>query len=138
MKYFKAYELVDRKTYEALGEDALRIFPEESLIMLDNLREFFGAPIDVNNWVIGGAFQWRGFRTLNCKEGAKQSYHRKGMAFDGDVRGHTAEEARKKILENQDNPLLVNINRIEADVNWLHIDCGVVPFNKERIYLFKV
>lgn len=138
MKYFKAYELVDRKTYEALGEDSLRIFPASSLEMLDNLREFFGVPVLLNDWYTGGRFQWRGFRTINCKEGASKSQHRFAKAFDCDVRNHTAEEARQKILANQENPLLAQINRIEANVNWLHIDSGDVPTGKQRIYVFKV
>ncbi|OQC57067.1 MAG: Peptidase M15 [Bacteroidetes bacterium ADurb.Bin012] len=137
MKHFKAYEIVDKNTYEALGEDALRLFPYHSLLMLDGLREFFDVPITVNTWHSGGQFQWRGFRTIHCKEGAKQSYHRRGMAFDCDVRNYTAEEARKKILSNEDDPLLQYVNRIEDGVNWLHIDSGTVPEGKQRIYLFK-
>ena len=59
------------------------------------------------------------------------------MAFDCDVRNYTAEEARKKILSNEDDPLLQYVNRIEDGVNWLHIDSGTVPEGKQRIYLFK-
>jgi hypothetical protein len=138
MKYFKPYELVDKLTYEALGDDALRIFPPEALEMLDDLRAFLGSSILVNNWIAKGAFQWRGFRTVNCAIGAKGSYHRKGMAFDCNVKGYTAEEARQYIVKNQDHPLLKHITRLEAGVPWLHLDMGTVPEGKQRIYLFKV
>jgi hypothetical protein len=49
----------------------------------------------------------------------------------------TADEARKVIKLNQNDPLLKNITRMEDKVSWLHIDAGQIPKNKERIYLFK-
>ena len=49
----------------------------------------------------------------------------------------TAEEARKKILADQDNPLVSRITRLETEVNWCHFDLAVLPKGKHRIYVFK-
>lgn len=138
MKYFQLQEIVDKKSFEKYGEQCWQLFPENSLVMLDNLREFFACPISCNDWFKGGQFQYRGYRPKWCNVGAVGSAHRVGMAFDLDVKGYTAEEARGKILSNKNNPLLSNIMRLEGGVDWLHIDRFEPPVGKDRIYVFKV
>lgn len=135
MKYFKIQELVDPESYKVLGEGAFELFNPDALTALGDLREFFGVPITINNWNNGGEFKYRGYRPPDCSVGAKLSQHRLGNAFDCDIKGYTAEEARKKILENQNNPLLEKIMRMEANVSWLHWDLKPV---KNRIYVFNV
>jgi hypothetical protein len=110
------------------------LFNPAALRALDNLREFFGVPITVNNWHVGGQFQWRGYRNDRCPQYSRGSEHSKGNAFDCDIEGYTAEQARKKIIANKDNPLLVEIMRLEAGVSWLHFD--LKPVDK-RIRVFK-
>jgi hypothetical protein len=139
MKYFKAYELVDRGTYVRLGEKSFSIFKPDALQALDDLREFLGVPLIVNNWIAGGSFEWRGYRTQKkaIALGAPNSRHAKGDAFDLDVQGMTAEEVRQKIIANQDNPLLEKIMRLEADKSWVHFDLMPLKEGVHRIYLFK-
>ena len=138
MKYFKLPELIDRNTFMRHGEDAWKLLDSNALDALDSVREFFNAPITVNSWWEGrGSFQYRGYRPQDCPVGSQNSYHKRGMAFDFDVKGYTAEDARKVILENQDNPLLEKIQRMEDKVSWVHIDIGAVPKDKQRIYLFR-
>jgi len=138
MKYFELHELVDRATYQKYGDKAWELFEPDSLIMLDDLRSFFNAGITVNTWWgHPQGYQYRGYRPPDSKVGAPRSYHKRGMAFDCDVKGYTAADVRKIILENKDNPLLQKIMRMEADVTWLHIDRGSIPEGKERIYVFK-
>lgn len=136
MKYFKLYELVDRRTFETEGEEAWLHFDTNALIALDDLRSFFGLPITVNTWHSGGAFQYRGYRPQDCTVGVKGSYHRKGMAFDLDVSTYRAEEVRKIIIENKNNPLLSKITRIEAGVTWIHFDIAPLLASQGRIYEF--
>lgn len=136
-RHFKVEELFDKETVQIYGADAWLFIPDESVMMVDGVRDFFGAPVTVNNWLWGGNFQYRGYRPLTCKIGAKNSYHRKCRAFDFDVKGLTAQDARNAILSNKDDERLSFITRMEADVNWVHIDNGPVPAGKERIYLFK-
>ena len=137
MKYFKLEELIDQRTFRNFGNTAWQLFTPESLEMLDNFREFIGVPVTVNNWHIGGQFSMRGYRPSWTDVGAINSPHKKGRAFDCDVEGMTAEEVRQKILENQDNPLLNRIMRVEGLVNWVHMDTNNPPEGKKRIYIFK-
>ena len=151
MKHFKAYEIVDRETYERLGEeDSFALFKPIVLQTLDDLWEFFNieyhkiygaekASITVNNWKWGGKNQWRGLRTPEkAKElGSPNSRHKMGDAFDCTIKGFTAEKARQLIIRNKDNPLLVNITRLEDKVSWLHWDMKPLVNGQERIYLFK-
>jgi hypothetical protein len=137
MKHFQPYEIVDKQTFEKMGDDALSLFNPEALIALDDLREFFDKPITVNNWhEVKGGFQWRGFRTPEkaAELGSPKSQHAQGNAFDCDIRGYTAEQARIVIQHHKDDPLLCRIMRMEAKVPWLHFDLKPV---ENRIYVFK-
>jgi len=122
MKYFKIQELVDRKTFEEKGEESFSYFNKEALIALDDLREFFGKSIVVNNWASGGKLQWRGLRLPACKEFSEGSQHSVGNAFDCTIVGLTAAEARELILLHKNDKLLKRITRLEGNVRWLHFD----------------
>jgi len=139
VKYFKSEELVDKKTFETMGENSLSLFNPEALVALDNLREYFNCPITVNNWHKGGMFQWRGYRTPEkAKElGSPNSQHAKGNAFDCTINGYSAREVRAEIIAHQDHELLKLITRMEANTSWLHFDLMELPKNKQRIYLFR-
>lgn len=137
MNHFQLYELVDRTTYQKWGNGAWTLLNPLALEALDGIREFFNKPVVVNNWFGGGPFQYRGYRNEHCPIGAKYSQHKKGNAFDLDVQGMTADEVRAAIVENQDHALLKNIQRMEADVSWVHFDLAKPPEGHERIYLFK-
>ena len=136
-EHFQLHELVDRATFQSWGEGAWKLLNPDALEAIDGIRKFFAAPVTVNNWRWGGPFQYRGYRGPECPVGAPLSQHRRGNAFDCDVKGVPAAEARRIIMENQDNPCLVKIMRMEDGVNWLHIDCGTPPWGKTRIYLFQ-
>lgn len=135
MRYFQLYELVDRHTYETQGDAAWGLFNPEALIALDDLREYFNVPVTVNNWYNGGPFQWRGYRTPEqaIKNGAPNSQHRFGNAFDLDVQGVPATNARQIILDNQNHNLFCRIQRLEGKVSWVHFDLLPVA---NRIYVF--
>lgn len=122
--HFIIQELVDKATFEKFGEQAWMLFNPVALEALDDLRRFFNVPITVNNWHKGGYYQYRGFRPRSCNVGAEYSQHRLGNAFDCDIHGVTADEARKRILENQDSLMLFQITRLEDKVNWVHLDCA--------------
>jgi hypothetical protein len=137
-KHFRIYELVDRQTYMNYGERAWTLISPDLQEALDGVREFFNQPVTVNNWYGGGPFQYRGYRGPACPIGAEHSQHKLGMAADFDVHEHTAEDARKIIKDNEDDPLLAKIMRMEDGVNWVHIDLKELADNQKRIYLLKV
>lgn len=137
MRHFELYELVDRATFQKWGQDAWSLFHPDLLLTLDGIRDFFNVPVTVNNWYGGGPFQYRGYRGPECPIGAPASYHKNGMAADFDVKGYTAEDARRIIVENKNNEFLQYITRMERDVNWVHIDLAELRKDQKRIYLFK-
>ena len=137
MKHFYLSELVDRATYAKWGELAFGLFSSDLLTALDDLRDYFDVPVTVNNWYGGGPYQYRGYRSPECRVGAEHSYHRRGMAADFDVQGLEAETVRLMILQHQNEPLLNKIQRLEAKVSWVHMDVGQIPEGKQRIYVFK-
>ena len=122
-RHFTIEELVDQRTVERFGQNAWMLLNPNALRALDDLRDFFDRGVTVNNWKWGGRFRNRALRIGNHAIGAEYSQHRLGNAFDCDVRGMSAEQARQAILTNKDHPLLQRITCIEAGVNWLHFDC---------------
>jgi hypothetical protein len=107
-------------------------FDNESLMMIDGIREYFGVPMIINDWHWHGEYQWSGLRTIDCLEGSKWSLHRLARAFDIKCR-IPAEKMRSEIMANQDHDLLKYINRMEDGVWWLHVDRANV---EGRIILF--
>ncbi len=137
LKHFKIYELVDRVTWYMEKEDAWNHFTPVSLTGLDNLRDFFNVPLTVNTWWWNpNGFQYRGYRPPSYAAGAQYSQHRIGNAFDFDVKGMNAQDARNKIIENKDDPLLEGITRMEIGVNWVHIDFMRLNIGMNRIVTF--
>jgi hypothetical protein len=131
-KHFKAYELVDRKTYNKWGERSFMFFDPRLLYTLDQIREHFGKPVTVNTWKQGGKFQWRGLRNPACPEYSVYSMHTLGRAVDFTVKGISASKVRQEILKHADK--FEFITRIEDGVSWVHMDLANVD---GRIVLFK-
>ena len=126
-RHFKVYELVDKATFDRFGLQALMFLNPLALQALDGIRDFFDAPVTVNNYHSGGSFQFRGLRPRSCSVGAEYSQHRLGNAFDCDIAGVSADQARKIIMDHRNDPRFLFINCIEADVNWLHFDSRNIP-----------
>ena len=144
MEHFKPYEVVDQNTYQQMGDSAESLLTLDCRFSFDGIWEFFyqrdgHCVIICNNWHTGGPFQWRGWRTVEAahKLGSPTGHeqHTAGNAGDLTIQGYTAEQARQIIKENQDNPLLAKITRLEANVSWLHFDCKQL-IGQERIHVF--
>lgn len=144
---FEIYELVPRAIYLAEGEEAWRYIDPEAKQMLFDFRQWISRPCTVNTYHWGGGFEWSGMRTPEkaAALGSPRSLHKADLkagilcrAFDVKIAGEDYDQLRTRILEDQNHPLLERINRMEAGVNWLHIDRGSPPAGRERIYLFRV
>jgi hypothetical protein len=133
---FRLEELVDSRSFADYGEGCWNFFPQNAIDMLHGIRTYFNVSITINNWLWGGPFQFRGYRGPSCTIGAIGSYHKRGMAFDFDVLGMTAEEARTEIKMHQDDPHLELIRRMEKSVTWVHADIAPLGKDQHRIYLF--
>ena len=141
-KYFAIHELVGKRTYKKHGDRAWKFFSFRLLRTLYILRKNIGKPTTINNWKWGGKFSQRGLRTnvqdifrgFFLKFRLYLSGHVLGEAIDLDVEGMTAEEVRQWIVKNQD--LFPYKIRLEADVNWVHLDVLFEEHNP-HIYIFK-
>lgn len=126
--YFDIRELTCPHVYDKFREYAWNFFDPRLLDTLLVIREKIGKPIYVNNWDMGGNFSQRGFRCNICplvkeKTALEKLYvtaHNQGMGVDFDVKGMSAEEVRKWIVDNK--IFLPHQIRLESDVNWVHLD----------------
>ena len=142
-KYFKIQELVSKQTYEKYGEKSWIFLDERLILTLDALREYFNAPITVNNWLWGGNLQQRGLRA-NCDEIVKNktlknslyvSQHCLGKAVDFNVKNRTVKDVYKVILENPKAfPYIKRIENINKTPTWVHID--IANTENENIIIF--
>jgi hypothetical protein len=130
-KYFRPEELVSKEDFiDSLkkGIDVYTLFDPDAIQLLIDLHEFFGFVMRINNWFWGGDFNWRGFRSSECKVGAKYSAHKLGMAFDIDfINGKSgiipASVMINAIVTHRDKFKM--LRGIETGVNWVHVDVMV-------------
>jgi hypothetical protein len=99
----------------------------------EQIRNFFGRLVIINNWERGGKYQYRGYRPQHCGIGATYSQHRFGRAIDFDVKGLSADYVRSEIIASQKR--FEHITRMEEDVGWVHVD--LMYTGVDEIYLFK-
>jgi hypothetical protein len=132
-KHFKVQEFVPEEVYRELGNMSMLLIDSRMVKTADAIREYFGVPMNINDWCFGGNIQYRGYRPLYSCVGAKWSQHKFGRALDI-VSRIPASEIRKAILDNQED--FPFVSAMEDDVNWLHVDCRNIDY-KNGIYLFK-
>ena len=137
-KYFDITELVCPHVYNKYGEKSWQFLDKDALYGLLLMREtIFGVPIYINSYKNGKT--QRGLRCNKCelvksKATLYLTQHGFGKAWDFTVQGYTAEQARKKIIENA-NLFPFNF-RLEADKSWVHWDCMEQYGINEKVHLF--
>lgn len=135
-KYFQIQELVCPHTDRKWGDRAWQFLDTDFLhALLVIRRDILQAPMTCN---YDGAGQ-RGLRCNRCelvkeKSSVYLSSHVLGKAGDFTCKGLTAEEARRRIIENA-HMLPCNI-RLEGGVNWLHIDVLPQYGIEKKVYVF--
>lgn len=131
-KYFKIQELVSEAVYKKYGDKSWEFIDTRLIKVLDLLREHFNRPITVNNWLWGGNLQQRGLRAnkdelVANKKDYYVSQHCLGKAVDFNVKGLSAQEVYKEIVDNKDKFYLISrIENIKNTPTWVHIDCANV------------
>ena len=129
-KYFKIQELVSEAVYKKYGDKSWEFIDTRLIKVLDLLREHFNRPITVNNWCFGGNLHQRGLRAnkdelVANKEDYYISQHCLGKAVDFNVKGLSAQEVYKEIIDNKDKFYLISrIENIKCTPTWVHIDCA--------------
>ncbi len=120
-EHFAIHELVPPHVFNERGEKAWELLDERLLISLDLLRKRFG-PMTINNYYWGKDREWSGLRTSDSPYYSKYSQHSFGRAADCLFTNKTAEEVRKEIINNPDDPDFELIGSVELGVSWLHFD----------------
>lgn len=134
-KYFKIKELVCKHCLAKYSESQLWTFLDDRYKeTIDVIREILGVSM-VCNYEDNTQ---RGARCNKCdlvksKTGPYVSAHVLWKAGDFTVEGMTAQQAREKIIANQDK--LPYPIRLEDGVSWLHVD--VYEVEGYKVYLFK-
>jgi hypothetical protein len=142
-KHFKAYEFLPPKEYAQYGAHGLVYHMDvRILITADQVRNFFGAPVIINDWYwaqhkksLEDTLRFRGYRPARFykQPAAWASQHRFGRAIDFNVHGCTAAQVRDVVLNHQTK--FEYITRIEDSVDWVHVDCANDPHH--GIHLFQ-
>ena len=140
MKYFKPYEVVSKLVYTKYRDESIKFMDNRLLETLDVIREILGVPLVINDWYWGGKNQQRGLRENICQIVKSKgntlylSSHCFGRAFDAVSAKMSAEQMRKKIVDNAYK--LPYPIRMESNVTWLHVDLNMLP-NAPKITFFK-
>lgn len=135
-KYFTLKELVCPHVAKKYGDFAWNFLRTELLeTLLVIRRDILQAPMTVN----AGKFDERGLRCNRCdivksKTNPYLSAHVLGAGIDFDAKGYTADKARSIIVQHAD--LLPYGIRLEAGVNWVHVD--VYNDTETKVKTFKV
>lgn len=119
---FEVYELVDKETYQRLGEKSWWMLNEKAVKGLFELRKAIGKPITVNNWFWGGSLENRGYRSIYSTVGGKFSQHRVGNAFDINVKGMSSDEVNEFIQKNYYKFGITTLEDKSFTPTWTHID----------------
>ena len=99
-KYFTVKELVSKDLYNVYGDKAIMFIDEKLIYTIDAIREFFDAPVTINNW------QWGGNLHQRC------------------LRGNCDEIVKNKTANKNKFPYLRRIENIKYTPTWVHIDCA--------------
>ncbi|MDK2909652.1 MAG: hypothetical protein PWR20_1219 [Bacteroidales bacterium] len=130
-KNFVIQEFVGPAIINARGEKAIQLLDYRIILIAQFIRDYFGRPMTINNWHIGGHFTERGFREPQTHTGAPFSQHKFGRAIDFTLDGLSPEEIRTEILKNQQLFLEKGLTCIEAKTpTWVHIDCRYTGLDK--------
>jgi len=138
---FKLEELVPRELFAKYGTACWELFDSNALRTIDELREYFGVSVTINNWVWGGKLENCGFRTPDYYKEFSRSQHLYGRAFDLHFAGMSAEDVRQEIVYRRKFAnKFIHIGGMELDVDWVHIDTRNTDKGRPEsggIFLFK-
>lgn len=113
----------------ALGENAVDLYiPVSSQKMILAIRLKYGKALFVNS----GGLQFCGWRPKNCKTGAKNSPHKKGLAFD--IHCKDISELAAMVRKHWKSLGVTRIENPEKTKTWLHVDC--LPTGKNYLVEF--
>lgn len=103
------------------------------------LRQRYG-PMTMNDWKWRkgdpNKNQYRGYRPLDCKIGAKLSQHKVGNALDAKFKYVSSDQIRSDIIADPYHEDFKYITCLELNISWLHADCR--PYDKKTHGILRV
>jgi len=137
-KDFSLAEFVPSSIYEHFVDKAIWFIDPKIVLMAQFIRDRFGKPMTINNYPMGGSFQYSGFRDTACTIGATNSQHRHGRAIDFRIHGMTPMEVRDDIIKNFALYGPSGLTTIEGGTpTWTHVDCRFTNMNSLVIVPYK-
>src|SRR4029079_2726514 len=124
-KHFKIEEFVPKIIFTEFGVNAKWFIRPELITTAEFIREWFDAPMIINNWKTGGDFQFRGFRPCSYSGGGALSQHRLGCAIDYNIKGLTPQRVFKEIMDHQNQFRIGGVTTMEDVIytkTWTHND----------------
>lgn len=122
---FTLQEFIDRETYQRFGANSIWFIDQRIITIAQLVRDRFGVPVTINNWITGGKYNLSGFRPPSTKIGASLSQHKFGRAVDLKLKGVDPVELSQDIQENFEiykKVGLTTIENVEKTPSWLHAD----------------
>lgn len=143
-KDFILAEFVPEEAFKRLGAKALWLINPSIINAAQQIRNYFGKPVNINTWHLGNnqkQWCWRGFRGATYNKCSPFSQHKLGNAIDFTVLDMDALEVQKVLI---DNPKLLKKFGITAIENgtptWTHVDVRnnngellVIPFKVTKV-----
>lgn len=121
---FWLQEFVPPDVYQMAGKNALWFLDPKIIILAQFVRDRFGKPVTINDWMDGGDYKFSGFRDPLCTEGVLFSQHRFGRAIDAKVRDVDPEEVRADIKTKEFWWMEKGLTAYEENtLTWNHLDC---------------
>jgi len=120
LRHFSVQELVPPHVYADRGEKAIELLDNRLLILVDELREEFGA-CTINDWAWGGEFKESGFRTIESKYYSPYSQHSLGRAADLKFKNVSAPEVQAYLLDHHHKFKYLTFLELGTPT-WTHVD----------------
>ena len=137
-KDFSLGEFVPPSIYEHFVDKSIWFIDPKIVQMAQFIRDRFGKPITINNYLTGGSYQYSAFRDSACTIGATNSQHRHGRAIDFRIQGMSPLEIRADIIKNFDLYRPSGLTTIEGGTpTWTHIDCRFTNMDSILIVPYK-
>jgi|AntDeeMinimDraft_6_1070357.scaffolds.fasta_scaffold18276_1 hypothetical protein len=138
-KHFRVEELVPPRVFNRWGIQSWWFIDQELCQTIDEIRELFGTPITINNWLWGGNFSQSGYRDDSSEYYNEFSAHSFGKAADMKIRNIQSDVAIQMIIDWKKEGKLKYLTRIElATDGWVHVDVFNAKPNdtNKNLYVF--
>ena len=128
-KSFRIEELVPQIVFQLRGEKAWELLDIGILLDLQEIRDYTGKRMTLNDWLWDGSRENQCFRLFSYYMDLSFSQHLFGRAADPFIYGMDGDESRELVISMKKKNMLKHVTAMEdgddgkgGRRNWLHID----------------